>query len=135
MTLAELFTLKETVETRVNQYWTFWSISIFAVCGWLYTDSAQALKKEDAALIALGLMVFFVANLSVLVNATRFVLAIHDEICTQANNSHVSLAFKQKLPQGHLSTRLQLTVVLHIIIDLALISSVIVKGWTSCPAS
>lgn len=127
MTLPELFSLRESIESRVNQYWTFWSVSIFAVCGWLFSQPNLHLGKLESRLIALGLLAFFIANLSVLINSTKLSLLVYNEICTKACESSLSQNLKEKLPQGRVKFRLELTIALHLIIDLALISLVLLK--------
>ncbi|MDC5807919.1 hypothetical protein OPW36_11920 [Vibrio europaeus] len=59
MTFSELFSCRESVESRVNQYWTFWSVAVFAVCGWLFSGEQPKFSPEEAWLIVLGLAVFF----------------------------------------------------------------------------
>jgi len=129
MTLSELFTLREGTESRVNQYWTFWSVSIFAVCGWLFTDSANHVDGVSSVFIAIGLLFFFVANLSVLTAATKFSLLVHDEICEQVKKSELSDVFKTKITDGRVKYRMELTIAMHLIIDVALLTVLILKGW------
>lgn len=128
MTLPELFTLRESIESRVNQYWTFWSISIFAVCGWLFSQPNLQLGMRNSVFIALALLIFFIANLSVLVNSTKLSLLVHDEICIKAGESSLSKNFKKKLPAGRVQGRLELTIIMHLVIDIALISLVLLKA-------
>lgn len=129
MTLSELFTLREGVESRINQYWTFWSVTIFAVCGWLFTDSAKHVEEIASIFIAIGLIIFFLANLSVLTTATKFSLLVHDEICQQVNKSELSDSFKYQMPHSRVKNRVELTIIMHCIIDLALITVLLLKGW------
>ncbi|WP_413112896.1 hypothetical protein [Thaumasiovibrio sp. DFM-14] len=129
MTLNELFTLREMVETRVNRYWAFWSVSIFAVCGWLFSNSATRLDVFSSILIAIGLLVFFIANMSVIFFSTRLSLSIEKEIIVKANDSNaLSPEFKQALTGNAIRTRLLLTLVMHAIIDVALLIALVVKG-------
>ncbi len=129
MDLSELFSLRETIESRVNQYWTFWSVSIFAVTGWLFTDSSGYLDKLNSIFVVLGLIVFFAANLSVLLNSTTLSINVHDEICEKAQSSDLSDSFKYQVSKGRLKYRLELTFLMHIAIDLIIVVAVLVTGW------
>ncbi|MCV2402877.1 hypothetical protein OFY17_08295 [Marinomonas sp. C2222] len=132
MKLSELFDLREKVETRVNQYWTYWSVSIFAVCGWIFTGTAQdSLNKETAPLIATGLLVFFISNLVVLKNATEFVMSVESEIALRSTESEFkSEQFKRILLKRDTKLRLLLTIFLHLVVDLVLLCAVFISGFS-----
>ncbi|HAS8510965.1 TPA: hypothetical protein I7756_21810 [Vibrio vulnificus] len=128
MTLQELFNSREGVEARINQYWTFWSVSVFAVCGGVFSGEEPRLAGTEPWFIVCGLTIFFVANLSVLFNATKLSLLLHDEMCLKSSLENVSDDFKVRLKTGEVKFRLELTVIMHVIIDIAVISVVIVHG-------
>ena len=130
MTLVELFNLRETLETRINQYWSYWSIVIFAVSGWLYSGSDTNLEPIDALFISFALIVFFIANISVLYSATKFSKAIHDEICYKADDENTSISkdFRKRLPQGCIKFRLELTVLMHLLVDISIIGLLLYKA-------
>ncbi|XPV70526.1 MAG: hypothetical protein ACNI25_08060 [Halarcobacter sp.] len=131
MTLSELFNLRETIESRINQYWTFWSVAIFAVCGWLFTDSAQESLKNNAPIfIAIGLLFFFAANLIMLWTSTKLSISIHKEICQQVKKSELSDAFKNQIDNSSFRYRAELTIIMHLTIDFALLVFLYIKSGT-----
>lgn len=131
MEMSELFDLREKVENRVNQYWTYWSVSIFAVCGWMFTESAEKLDGAISIFIAAGLIVFFVANLSVLKTATEFAMSVNEEIASRVNESNFnSDKFNDVLLKSDIKYRLQLTVALHLGVDSVLIIALIMVGFS-----
>ncbi|HGS5202321.1 TPA: hypothetical protein ACMDUI_004708, partial [Vibrio parahaemolyticus] len=128
MTFSELFSCRESVESRVNQYWTFWSVAVFAVCGWLFSGEQPKFSPEEAWLIVLGLAVFFAANLSVIYSATKVSILLHDEMCRQATSEDLSDSFKSRFRDGKVKFRLEFTVVMHVIVDVALFAIILIQG-------
>jgi len=117
MELKELLDLHEKLESRINAYWTYWSVAIFAIAGWLFSGK-QSLEPEQAIGIAIAMIVFFSANLGVLWPATRLVTGIRDEIRLKAQKlSFESTKLTQAFAENRLTFRLQLTFVLHVVVD------------------
>ena len=121
MELKELFDIQEKLESRINAYWTYWSVAIFAIGGWLFSGK-QSLSQQQSLAIAIGVSAFFLANLGVLWPATRLVIGIRDEIRLRANEcDFLSLKLSQAFTKNSLAFRLELTLILHIVVDLVLL--------------
>ena len=120
MTFSELFSCRESLEARVNQYWTFWSIVVFAVCGWIFSGAQPEFSPKETWLMIIGLAIFFMANLSVIYNTTKVSILFHDEMCQQATREKLSDSFISNFRNGRVKFRLELTVIMHIIVDVAL---------------
>ncbi len=117
MELKELLDLNEKIESRINAYWTYWSVAVFAIAGWLFSGK-QTLSPEQAIGISIAVMVFFSANLGVLWPATRLATGIRDEIRLKTKelnflSSKLTIAFAEDT----LAFRLQLTLFLHLAVD------------------
>lgn len=117
MELKDLIDLNEKLESRVNAYWTYWSVAIFAIAGWLFSGK-QSLSHEQAIGVSIAVMVFFSANLGVLWPATRLAMGVRDEIRLKTkeitfHSKKLSAAFAE----DSLAFRLQLTVILHLVVD------------------
>lgn len=117
MELKELLDLHEKIESRINAYWTYWSVAIFAIAGWLFSGK-QSLSREQAIGISIAVMVFFFANLGVLWPATRLATGIRDEIRLKAKEVHfLSSKLTAAFAEDTLAFRLQLTFFLHLAVD------------------
>ena len=117
MELKDLLDLHEKLETRINAYWTYWSVAILAMGGWLFASGKSLSHREDVAL-AIGASVFFLANLGVLWSATRLVTGVRDEIRMKSKAvAFASPRLATAFAQDDMAFRLQLTVVLHLAID------------------
>ncbi|MDA9558304.1 hypothetical protein N9R79_12580 [Vibrio sp.] len=128
MTFQELFSAKEAVEVRINQYWTFWSVVIFGVCGWIFSQGEEGLNYFDKGIIVGGLIIFFLANLSVLLSATKLSLLLHDEIHLKSSQENLSDDFQVRLKNTEIKCRLRWTIIMHLIIDIAVIAIVLVHS-------
>lgn len=117
MELKELLDLHEKIESRINAYWTYWSVAIFAIAGWLFSGK-QALSQEQAIGISIAVTVFFFANLGVLWPATRMATGIRDEIRLKAKEANfLSTKLTTAFAEDALAFRLQLTLFLHLAVD------------------
>lgn len=129
MGLKDLLELLEKLEGRANSYWNFYSVAVFAVAGWLVTKD-KGLTKDAAFIIAIGMLVFFVANLSVILFAEGRIAAVEDEVRFVANKegSNVSPSFsdhlnkKLSIPNRHI-----FTLILHCLIDFVLLVLIFAK--------
>jgi hypothetical protein len=79
MPLKDLLDLLDKLESRVNTYWNFYSVAVFATAGWLIAKD-KSFSPTAASAIAAGLVAFFAANLSVIHHAETRILAIESEI-------------------------------------------------------
>lgn len=117
MELKELLDLHEKLESRINAYWTYWSIAIFAIAGWLFSGK-QSISHQQAVGISIAAAVFFSANLGVLWPATRLATGVRDEIRLKAREvNFLSAKLANAFAEDSLVFRLQLTFVLHLIVD------------------
>lgn len=117
MELKDLLDLHEKLESRINAYWTYWSVAIFAIAGWLFSGK-QAISHEQAVGISIAVMVFFFANLGVLLPATRLAIGIRDEIRLKTGEVHfLSSRLARSFAEDSLALRLHLTFALHLAVD------------------
>ena len=124
MDLKELLDLHEVIESRINAYWTYWSVAIIAVAGWLFSNETP-LPKQPLLQIAIAIGVFFLANLVVLWNATSLVTGFRDEIRLKASHTNFeSPKLAQALKNDPLVFRLPLTLALHLIIDVIVLLAI-----------
>jgi hypothetical protein len=117
MELKDLLDLHEKLESRINAYWTYWSVAIFTIAGWLLSGK-QSLSREQTIGIVIAMVVFFLANLSVLWSITRLATAVRDEIRLKTQEvSFLSERLGAAFAEDAFVFRLQLTVILHLVID------------------
>ncbi|HMS65910.1 MAG TPA: hypothetical protein PKD83_11740 [Ignavibacteria bacterium] len=121
MDIKELFDLQEKLESRINAYWTYWSLAVFAITGWLFS-SKYSFTLLQSTLISLGAAIFFICNLAVLWQSTKLVTAIRDEIRLMSKEKQFkSSMLMDFLIKDDLRFRLQITLVLHLAIDIFII--------------
>lgn len=119
--LKELIDLHEKLESRINAYWSYWSVAIFAIAGWLFSGKQSLLPQQKIG-ISIALAVFFFANLGVLWPATRLVTGIRDEIRLKTKEiNFYSIKLAHAFAEDSLAFRLQLTFVLHLVVDCVVI--------------
>jgi hypothetical protein len=119
--LKDLLDLHEKIESRINAYWTYWSVAIFAIAGWLFS-TGKSLSDDQAIGISVAVMVFFSANLGVLWPATRLATGLRDEIRLKtASLNFLSSKLSSAFAEDSLAFRLQLTFVLHLAVDLVVL--------------
>ena len=117
MDLKDLRDLHEKLETRINAYWTYWSVAILVMGGWLFA-AGKDLGQGQAVALAIGASVFFLANLGVLWSATKLVTGVRDEIRLKSKAAtFASPRLAAAFADDDMAFRLQLTVVLHVAID------------------
>lgn len=117
MELNDLLDFYEKLESRINAYWTYWSVAILAIAGWLFSGK-QSLEHQQALGISIAVMVFFFANLGVLWPATRLATGVRDEIRLKAKKvSFLSSKLSHAFAEDGIVFRLQLTIVLHLVVD------------------
>ena len=129
MPLKDLLDLLEKLEGRVNSYWNFYSIVVFATAGWLINKDI-ALAPQAAIAIAVGLSAFFVVNLSVIYHAGRRIAAVEDEVrlCASAPSAVSSPLFHEYLQKLSIPHRSRYTFVFHLVLDISLLTLLYLKG-------
>ena len=129
MPLKDLLDLLEKLEGRVNSYWNFYSVVVFAAAGWLVTKD-KALEPQAAIFIGIGMSAFFLVNLSVIHFAERRITAVEDEVrlLAQAPMAASSPLFLQHLRSLSIPRRSIYTIIFHLIIDFSLLALLYAKG-------
>jgi hypothetical protein len=123
MKIFQLLDLLEKTESRVNQYWTYWSTVVLGVSSWLIARG-KLCDIEIIVPVALGTSAFLTANFMALKSATKVAVSIRDEIrlsSSEVDEYFVSESMKQMLIKGDMRYRLNVTIYLHLIIDVALL--------------
>ncbi len=122
MNLKDLFDLHEKLEVRVNAYWTYWSVVILAVGGWVFSKNAN-LTSAGLLAVTCGVAVFFVCNLAVLWPATKLVVGLRDEIRIKSGSDVFDsvLLTKALASEDGLRFRLLATGLLHLAVDCVVI--------------
>lgn len=127
LTNGELFDLRENLESRVDRYWSFYSIVILAVGGWLFTG--KYLSLSDAPFVVIGLLVFLAANFSVITQTEARIEAVESEIEARSQKAEIlSTLFRRRLAQLSIPRRRLLSAVLHATVDLAVLVLVFAKA-------
>jgi hypothetical protein len=121
MPLKDLLDLLDKLESRVNTYWNFYSVAVFATVGWLVSKD-ECFSRTAASAIAAGLVAFFAANLSVIHHAEARILAIESEIQQKDWSSIiVSGLFLHRLKTISIPKRSLFSKLFHIVIDAAVL--------------
>ncbi|MBD9356798.1 hypothetical protein [Methylomonas albis] len=121
MELKDLLDLHEKLESRINAYWTYWSVAIFAIAGWLFSGK-QSLLHDQKFAVSVAAMVFFFANLGVLWPATRLATGVRDEIRLKTRDVRfLSHKLTDAFNEDSLAYRLQLTFFLHLAVDVVVL--------------
>jgi len=128
MSLKELLDLSEKLEDRINAYWNFYTIVVLAVAGWL-VSGLPSFKTIDAIVLAIALGAFFLANISVIRFATLKLTALESEIETIASSADLkSEKYIKQLRSWSIPNRMALSWVLHLLVDIAVLTAIFVKG-------
>lgn len=121
MDIKELFDLNEKLESRINAYWTYWSVAIFAIAGWLFSGN-KGLSFSQRSAISVGALTFFLANLGVIWPATKLAVGLRDEIRLNPQaKSFGSPKLVEALSGDSGTYRLELTIILHLVVDCVVI--------------
>ncbi|MGI0117680.1 hypothetical protein [Zooshikella sp. RANM57] len=115
----DIIALIETIESRINSYWNFYTVVIFANAGWVFSQYGQ-LSTMTAVLLSFGLVLFFIANLSSQKSALECLSAAREELKTLLNVCNYQQLFKHYSTESILY-RYSGTFVLHITVDILLI--------------
>jgi hypothetical protein len=127
LTNGELFDLLEKLESRVDRYWTFYSVVVVAVAGWLFTG--KSLAQSDAPLVAVGLFVFLAGNFAIITLTEARILAVESEIEARSQQAEIlSPQFRGRLSRLSFPGRRLASAVIHGVIDLAVIALVFLKA-------
>jgi lysylphosphatidylglycerol synthetase-like protein (DUF2156 family) len=121
MSISELFTLLETVESRVNNYWNFYTIVILALVSVLMAQGAN-LSQAEAPFIALVVLVFFLGNFGVISLGEARILALEAEIEARRDEANPqSPELRRYLSRLSIPRRRLFSGILHGVVDLAVV--------------
>ena len=126
MNLKDLLDLTEKLESRISAYWNFYTVVVLAVGGWLFTKPALTFFEKCA--LAFVLFTFFAANLSVIYYATQRLTAFESEATALTSKAGVkSPALREQLLSLTIPRRMELSWMLHVVIDFAVL---VVVFWS-----
>lgn len=115
----EIIDLIETLEARINNYWNFYTVVVFANAGWVF-NSFGNLPFTTALLLSVGLTLFFISNLSFQRVALDNLAAARNELAAKKDSvEHILLLERystEQIPYRRIGTY-----VLHISVDSILI--------------
>lgn len=115
----ELFDLREKIESRINQYWTYWSGIVLAVGTWIFSSSPP--NDGQLVILMLALFIFFIANLYMIWSSTELSMGLKNEISLRSKSEeYESSELKLVLSKNDFRFRLKLSILLHVGIDLGL---------------
>lgn len=122
MDIKALLDVYERLEQRINAYWTYWSVAIFALGGWLFSGGGGVAPHQKLPVV-IALSIFFLANLGVLLAATRLAIAVLDEVAIKVQaNPELGSSLRSALLAANMPYRVALTLLLHLGVDIAAIS-------------
>jgi hypothetical protein len=126
--LKDLLDLVEKVESRINSYWNFYMIALFAIGAWIF-DPGKRIDLLQASAIVTALIVFFSANLTLInINESRL-SAIESEIKSVTTISQIeSEKFRTFLLNSSIPNRQKLSKTLHLSVDVIMIILIFIKG-------
>jgi len=128
LSLKDLLDLLEKLEDRINKYWNFYSVAVFAVGAWIFS-SQSAFGHLKAYLTAGALALFFLGNFMFITVTERRILAVEAEIRdVSSQHSFASVALPHLLARPIMRYRRQGSFVLHVIIDIAVVVLVLHKA-------
>ena len=126
--LRDLLDLVEKVESRINNYWNFYTIVVLGIGAWIFDPNRTISRRQSFAIIA-ALFAFFFANFSVIKASEGRLSAIESEIQSVSTISQIkSEKFRKFLSKSSLPKRQRLSGILHIVVDAILIFLVLTKG-------
>lgn len=124
MGISETLDILEKVESRLNNYWNFYTVVVVAVCGWLITQNSDQIPIDYATahFLAFGTVLFFFMNLAVIRAATIRLMAFENELMRNASNcKDISSQLREYLASQHIKMRLGFTYATHISMDIVVI--------------
>lgn len=127
--LKDLLDLVEKVEGRINSYWNFYTIALFAIASWIF-GSNITFNAWQAIIISIALALFFASNLMFITISENRLAALESEIRSVAAMSQIeSERFYKFLTSNPMPHRQKTSAILHLFIDLSVILCVISKGF------
>lgn len=121
MNIKDVIDVTEKLETRLNSYWNFYTVVILASTGWLFAGD-HVFNIKEKIIISLGLVLFFTANLFIILCMTKRIAAFEDELNAASYNEDIySQLLINELRINHLYTRFYLSIVLHVFLDIFII--------------
>lgn len=124
MKIKDLFDLREKLEARVNVYWTYWYIAIFAICGWFINYGFPSSRWQVASIVT-GTFVFFLCNLFVILSTTRMAIGVRDEIKIKSKGKIFESKKLINALKEEFQWRLNITIILHVVVDILVITLIL----------
>ncbi|MEL7311893.1 MAG: hypothetical protein AAFN07_10305 [Pseudomonadota bacterium] len=88
----ELLEYVETLESRINSYWNFYIVVVFANAGWIF-NGYGSIPVFAATTLSIGLTLFFLSNLSFQIVALNNLSAAREEITNRIGGAKYRLLF------------------------------------------
>ena len=128
LSLKDLLDIVEKMEGRINSYWNFYTIALFAIASWIF--GSMTFNAWQAAIISMALALFFASNLMFIsINENRLA-AVESEIRSVAAISQIeSERFRKFLTSNLMPHRQKTSAILHLFVDVAVILFVLNKGF------
>lgn len=129
LSLKDLLDIVEKIEGRINSYWNFYTIALFAIASWIF-GSSITFNAWKSVIISMAIALFFASNfMFVTINENRLA-AIESEIRSVAGISRIeSERFRKFLASNLMPHRQKTSAVLHLFVDFVVILFVLGKGF------
>lgn len=125
--IVSVLAVIEKLESRINSYWNFYTIVVLASVGWLMSAETSFSPQLNFTLTT-ALVVFFLANFAVMWAATKRVVAFENELnILSTKTEFISTSLRQELSNASMPFRLLSSTLLHLAVDIAIISFIWVK--------
>ena len=113
----ELIDIIEKLEARINNYWSFYTVVIVALVGWVLSKD-EKLMKETGWILSAGMTLFFFMNLSVLYPTTKRIRLFEKELNSIAlNEEGLSQDLVEHLSKPFILHRSNATLITHLTMD------------------
>ena len=127
LSLSELWTYSESLESRVNSYWNFFAVLVVAFAGWILSHEKPFPIIYATVMIA-SFITFAFMNLFVMRAATLLLVGITEEIKVRAKEvTFETVDYRKHATSQLLRNRVGFSYVLHLVCDVAVITLIIVK--------
>jgi hypothetical protein len=122
--IKSIIEIIDRLENRINAYWNFYFIVVFASIGWLMSSRMPFTTNQGIAL-TIALSIFFLVNFFVMRSATERVVAFEDELKLISNKFEFnSSILKSNLSKTSMPLRLYSLCILHFVIDISVIYAI-----------
>lgn len=128
LSLKDLLDIVEKIEGRINSYWNFYTVALFAIASWIF--GSMTFNAWQAVIISMALALFFASNLMFITINENRLAAIESEIRSVAAISQIeSERFRKFLTSNLMPHRQKTSAILHLFVDVAVILFVLNKGF------